>query len=190
MRERLKPIVGIAAALTLFGAFLMSGAGRSLAALNIGDLACLVSALFYAGWMVALSRHAVAMGCAIATTFLHALLSAVCGAVLLVVMQPDQPGTLAGALPEILYLGVFSTAIAFGLTAAAQAHVSASTAAILVAAESIFGAAGAVLILGERPGHFAIIGAALILIAITMAACVPAAAVGQPHPRTVKKGQT
>ncbi len=174
LRENLGPNIAVAAILTLIGAFLLSGAGRSLATLNVGDMACLVSAVFYAGWMVALSRHATAHGKPLATTFLHCLLTMVFAGALLLSFAPTQPGTLGGALPEVLYLGLFSTAVAFGLTAAAQARVSASTGAVLVAAESLFGAAGAILVLGERPSSLPILGCTLMLLAIFIVARAPA----------------
>jgi drug/metabolite transporter (DMT)-like permease len=178
--EALGLSVSIAAILTAVGAFLISGAGRSLATLNIGDIACLVSAVFYAGWMVALSRHATAHGKPLATTFLHCLLTLVFAGVLLLSFAPTQPGTLAGGLPEVLYLGLFSTAIAFGLTAAAQARVSSSTAAVLVAAESLFGAVGAILILGERPEALPILGCTLMMFAIFIVARAPALPFNRP----------
>jgi drug/metabolite transporter (DMT)-like permease len=172
--------IAIAALLTLVGAFLISGVGRSIATLNLGDVACLVSAAFYAGWMIALSRHAIVHGRPLATTFLHCLLTLVFAAILLLSFTPTQPGTFGGALPEVLYLGLFSTAIAFGLTAAAQARVSASAGAVLVAAESLFGAAGAILVLGERPSYLPILGFALMLLAIIIVARAPSLPSNKP----------
>jgi drug/metabolite transporter (DMT)-like permease len=82
---------------------------------------------------------------------------------------PDLERNFVGALPELLYLGVFSTAIAFGLASAAQRFVSASVGAILMSAESLFGAAGGILVLGERPDLGVIVGAALMMAAILLA---------------------
>jgi drug/metabolite transporter (DMT)-like permease len=160
----------IAAPLTLLGAFLMAGATFRLSSLNPGDIACLGSALCYAAWMVALGRHAMAHGRPFATTLLQ---FSVTGVVLLPMAMVFETTTLAAvqaALPELLLLGVFSTAIAFALQTYAQRFVSSSTAAILVSAESLFGAAGAVLILGEVTPLIGIIGASLILFAIVMVA--------------------
>ncbi len=176
LRERLHPSVGFAAALTLAGAFMMSGAGRSLAAMNEGDIACLGSALFYGIWMVTLSQHATRHGNPAATTCIHCLLTFGLAGAVVWVLAPHQPGTLVGGMAELLYLGIFSTALAFGLTVAAQAHVSASTAAVLVAAESLFGAAGGIVVLGERPDGHALFGAGLMLVAILIVAILPAGA--------------
>ena len=175
LKERLHSCIAIAAALTILGVFLMSGAGKSLSTMNAGDLACLAAALFYAGWMVALGQHATRHNSPAATTCLHCLMAMIFAGIGLLIFTPHQPGSFEGAVPEILYLGVFSSAVAFGLTAAAQAHVSASATAVLVSAESLFGAAGAIVVLGERPGTIVFFGAGLMLIAIVIVARLPVA---------------
>lgn len=179
LRERLPRCMAAAVGLTLLGAVLMSGAGRSLWAMNSGDVACLVSAAFYAMWIVAVSRYASMHGRPLALTCMQCGVAFGLATLLLMLLAPGQPGTMAGALPEALYLGVFSTAVAFGLSAAAQAKVSASTAAVLMAAESVFGAAGGIWMLGERPGLTAMLGAGTMLIAILIVARDPALPVGR-----------
>jgi drug/metabolite transporter (DMT)-like permease len=157
----------------------MAGATFRLSSLNPGDIACLGSALCYAAWMVALGRHAMAHGRPFATT---ALQFSVTGLVLLPLALTVETATLAGvqaALPELLILGVFSTAVAFALQTYAQRFVSSSTAAVLVSAESLFGAAGAALLLGEVTPLTGILGAGLILAAIVLVALGTR---GQPVP--------
>jgi drug/metabolite transporter (DMT)-like permease len=68
--------------------------------------------------------------------------------------------------PELAVLGVFSTAIAFGIQIAAQRFTPASHAAVIVSAESVFGALGAAIFLGERNSPAGALGAAIILGAI------------------------
>ena len=179
LRERMPRCISAAVALTLLGAFLMSGAGRSLGSMNLGDVACLVSAVFYAGWIVALSRHALKHGCPLALTCMQCGLTFVLATLLLMLLDPRQPGSVTSALPKVIYLGIFSTAIAFGLAAAAQKKVSASTAGVLMAAESLFGAAGGIWLLGERPGLLAILGACAMLFAIYIVARDPALPAGE-----------
>jgi drug/metabolite transporter (DMT)-like permease len=72
---------------------------------------------------------------------------------------------------------VFSTAAAFGLQTYAQRHTPASHAAVIVSAESIFGAAGALLLLSERTSAEGIAGAALIIAAIVLISLRP----GRPN---------
>jgi drug/metabolite transporter (DMT)-like permease len=180
LKDQLQPCIVVAAGLTLFGAFLMSGANQSLREMNKGDLACLGSALFYGAWMVALSQHAARFNSPATTTCLHCLIAVVFAGLIVASFAPRQPGSIAGAMAELVYLGVFSSALAFGLTAAAQAHLSASTAAVLVAAESLFGTAGAVAFLGERPGITVCLGATLIGVSILIVARSPGRSGGKP----------
>ena len=167
-RERLRPFVALAALLTLLGALLMSGAATGWTRLNTGDTLCLVSALLYAGWTVLLGRHILLHARPIAATLAQCAVAGLIAAPFALAASPALAGNWAGALPEALYLGVFSTAAAVGLTSAAQRVVSAPTTAIVISAESLFGAAGGIVILGERPGIVAGLGAALMLLAIAL----------------------
>ncbi|WP_246506215.1 DMT family transporter [Mesorhizobium silamurunense] len=82
------------------------------------------------------------------------------------------------AAPELLVLGVFSTAVAFGVLIAALRFTSASHAAVIVSAESVFGAMGAAIFLGERSSAVGALGAAIILgsiLSVAMSNRTPAA---------------
>jgi drug/metabolite transporter (DMT)-like permease len=129
--ETTGPFGIVAAFLTLVGIGLMADGVAGFTALNAGDIACLVSAVFYAFWMV---------------------------------LQ---------AAPELMVLGVVSTAGAFGLQTVAQRYVPASKAAVLVSGESIFGAIGACTVLAERPPITVCLGAALIFASILLVTIEP-----------------
>ncbi|MFA1621345.1 DMT family transporter [Rhizobium mongolense] len=72
------------------------------------------------------------------------------------------------ARPNLLVLGLFATAAGFGLQTYAQKYTTASKAAVIVSAESIFGAIGAFTALNERPPLFVMVGAAVIFSAIAL----------------------
>jgi drug/metabolite transporter (DMT)-like permease len=75
----------------------------------------------------------------------------------------------AAALPELLFLGVVSTGVAFTLQIAAQRVASASQASVIASGEALVGAAAATWLLGEAPGLHTVFGGALILAAIALA---------------------
>lgn len=170
----------LAAFLMFSGAFIMSGAGASLSRVNPGDMLCLMSALIYAAWAVALGRHAMRHGRPVATTLVHCLFALGVTLPVASVGWPLEMPSVWNALPEVLYLGVFSTALAFLLMVAAQAQVSASIASVLVAAESLFGAAGGIIMLGERPTMAVFMGAGLISAAIVVIGRSPRHAQAEP----------
>ena len=159
-----------AAAVTLSGAFFMTGGSFSVALMTQGDVLCLLSAAFYAAWMVALGQLVMAHGRPFATCLMQFALT---GIILLPIAlwaeDPTLPRVLRAA-PELLVLGFFSTGIAFVLLTRAQQAVSSSTAAVIVSAESLFGAAGAYFLLGEVTPAMGVFGAALILTGIIIAA--------------------
>jgi threonine/homoserine efflux transporter RhtA len=66
----------------------------------------------------------------------------------------------------LLVLGVLSTGVAYALQAVAQQFTSASEAAVLTSAESVFGALGGMFLLAERPTLTTALGAGLIVLAI------------------------
>jgi drug/metabolite transporter (DMT)-like permease len=138
--------------------------------INPGDLACLVSALFYAGWMVAVGQHVLRHGRPLASSAVQFGLTAALMVPLVLAYEAPTLSGVAAAWRELLFLGVFSTAAACTLTTLAQRYVSAPVAAILVSMESVFGALGAYLLLGEQTPAAGLLGAALIFGAVVMTA--------------------
>lgn len=170
LREKLSPAILIAAPTMLVGAFVMSGAHTSLQDMNRGDALCLLSAIAYAAWAVAICRHAMRHAKPVATTLMHSCFAAALSLPFAgTVWSADLPSLVAAA-PEVFYVGVFSTAVAFFLMISAQSRVSPSVAVVLTSAESLFGAAGGVLILGEVPSATTILGAVLMLASIAVVA--------------------
>ncbi len=164
--ERPGPSTALAAAAMLLGALCMSGVLLKWQPMNAGDAWCLVSALFYAIWMILLVGHVTRHGLPVLTTLVQCLCAACIALPFSLSAEPELERNFMGALPEIFYLGVFSTALAFGLASVAQRCLSASVGAILMSAESLFGAAGGILVLGERPDLGVILGATLMMAAI------------------------
>ncbi|MBZ9964471.1 DMT family transporter [Mesorhizobium sp. B292B1B] len=160
-----RPTAGltIAAGLTLVGALLLSD---GIGGLSSGDLTAVLSAACYALWAVELGRHMQAHArpfTAAAAQFL--------GAAVFALPLGAMHGNLSlaaafAAGPELAILGVFSTAIAFGIQTVALRFTPASHAAVIVSAESVFGALGAAIFLGERSSWPGALGAAIILGAI------------------------
>jgi hypothetical protein len=148
----------------------MCGAASLGTGISAGDAACLISALFYSGWAIAIGHHAVHHGCPLTTALIQFGLAGVLLApVALALETPTYAGVVAAG-PEVLYLAVFCTTGACILTAIAQRRVSASVAVVLLSLEGVFGAAAAYLVLAERPSTEVISGGLLIVIAVVVAA--------------------
>ncbi len=164
--ERPTAIGGLAAAMTLVGVLLMSGG--LAASFSQGDLAALLSAAFYALWMVELGRHMQTRGAPITTAAAQFLAAAVITLPLGALQGNLSLAAISDAAPELAVLGIFSTAAAFGIQTIAQRFTSASHAAVIVSAESVFGAIGAAIFLGERLLPVGAFGAAVVFGSITL----------------------
>lgn len=152
-----------AAGLTVVGAMLLSG---GVASLSGGDLTAILSAACYALWTVELGRHMQAHGRPFTAAAAQFLLAAAFALPLGVMQGNLSLGAALAAGPELGILGVFSTAVAFGIQIVTQRFTPASHVAVIVSAESVFGALGAAIFLGERNSPLGALGAAIILVAI------------------------
>ena len=85
---------------------------------------------------------------------------------------------------QILYAGLFSTAVAYTLQAIAQQHVPPSNAAIVLSSESLFAALAGALLLNERLSPLGYAGAALIFLAIILVEALPALSARRAQPAT------
>jgi drug/metabolite transporter (DMT)-like permease len=182
--KQLRPVL-VAVPITIIGALLLAGGAGSLRNPNAGDLACLASAFFYAAWMLALGRHVMRHGKPLATAFLQCAFTAALTLPIAMALQQPSLDQVGSALPELLVLGIVSTALAHVLQIVAQRQVDASIAAILVSAESLFGATAAYYILDERLSPLGAGGACLILIAILIVAFAAQAPIVEHAPRRV-----
>jgi len=172
VRTRPHPIVYFSAPLALVGTYLLAGA--RLDQFTLGDaqlLACAVCWAIQVAMLGLLVREtALPVFISTANFFATAIL-ATAGAFL--IETPSLTGMGDGWI-EIVYAGVFSTAIGFTLQAIGQQRVPAANAAIILSAESLFAALGGALILGERLPPLGYLGAAIIFVAIVVVELVPA----------------
>jgi drug/metabolite transporter (DMT)-like permease len=99
---------------------------------------------------------------------LQFLLSAIVGLPLGLALEKISVAALVQAAPDLAILGILSTGAAFSIQAVAQRWTPPSDAAIVMSAESVFGAAAAAIALGERLSLPGTAGAALILSAILL----------------------
>lgn len=163
LRERAGLQVWGAAGITMVGVLMLCGGPQGF---GTGDIVALTSALLYAIWMIDLGRHMQRFGHPVriaCTQFLFTAAIALPAGGLWGSLSVDAA---VAAGPELLLLGVGSTALAFGFQTIALRYTPASHAAVIVSAEGVFGAMAASIFLGERISFLALMGAALMLAAI------------------------
>lgn len=163
MRKRPSKYSFIGAFLTIIGIGMISI--QSKLNINLGDMLTLICAVFFALQIVAIEFFTKDIDPIILTVVqlsLSAILSFICTVSFESVIQPLNKQ----AIFSILYLGVFSTMIAFIIQNVAQKYTYSTHAAIILSLESVFGLLLSVILLHEVLTVKMIIGCALIFIAI------------------------
>ena len=172
----------IGAVITVAGLFFVSGVS-TLGKLNLGDTLCGIATIFWTGHMLTIDKMVakvddplkLSLGQFIITgalTLVFAAISSISG--LAAFLEPFAgPEFLSpnfhveylfgGAVVPILYGGIASVGIAYTLQIVAQKNAQPAHAAILLSFESVFAAAGGILLLGERLGRWTFLGFALML---------------------------
>lgn len=168
LRQKPGMAIYMAAGLTFAGSIFLSGGVPGY--LVEGDLMALLAAASFALWTVEISRHARVFNCDFTTASAQFL-----GVAVAILPYSAMKGgitwdAVAGAFPDLIVLGVFSSAIAFYLQISAQRYASASHAAIIVSSECVFAAIAAALLLGERLTPAGFVGATLVLAGVVVVA--------------------
>ena len=140
----------------------------NLTALNRGDLIVLISTIFFALHIIAVSKYTlktnpIKLSCV--QFFVAGVLSTGCG---LFFEAPSIAG-FSNCMPQLFCAGVLSCAIAFTLQIAAQKHIRPYTASIILSTEAIFSAILGFLILNEILSAKEIFGCICLLLAVYVA---------------------
>ncbi|WP_346940818.1 DMT family transporter [uncultured Clostridium sp.] len=93
--------------------------------------------------------------------------------VMAIIFEDINMAGISGAMVPILYGGLLSVGVAYTLQVVAQKNAKPSHAAILLSMESVFGALGGAMFLGERIGTRGLVGCVLIFIAIIISQLKP-----------------
>lgn len=162
-------IIGSIIALVGIGCLSLQGS----LTMNIGDALSLACAVAFA-FDIFCTNLFVQKEDAIALTIIQFITASVLG-IIVVVSQGDIPTTFEKeAIYSIIYLGIFSTTIAYLCQNVANQYTTATKAAIILSTESFFGMVLSVIFLHEVLTSRMIIGAVLILLAILIAEVKPA----------------
>ena len=147
LRERSHWSVWPASLGCVAGTYLLGGG--SLAALSVGDLWVIASALFWAAHVMLVGRVAARKGASVTVAMLQFLIVGVLGMAVGFGSEEVSMDALERALPSIAYAGILSVGVGFTLQVVAQRHTPAADAAILLSCETLFAALAGRFVLGE-----------------------------------------
>ena len=161
LHDRIAPVTWVAVALATAGIAVLSLQGFSV---GVGEALTLASAVLYAGHIVALGRWSTPQAAVGLATVQAGVIALVTG----VAAVPDGLTLPAdgGQWASLLYMALVAGALALWAQTWAQAHLTATRAAIVMALEPVFAAFFAVLLGGEQLTRRMVLGGALVLAAM------------------------
>ena len=167
-KERIKKYNWIASGIAVVGfAFLNLSAEMGIS-LGLGEVLGICCAIGFAAHIGVLGHFANKMD-AIVLAILQMITCAILGLICAVLFEAPPQSLGMEVMMPVLYLGIFSTFIAFLCQSVGQKYTSASRAAIILCMESVFGTLFSVILLSERLTGSMMIGAGLILVAVMTA---------------------
>ncbi len=161
-RKAISPLIWGAVGLSFAGTWLLGGG--TLGGLGTGDWLVAACAFFWALHLV-IAGFAAPMGRSVLFSVIQFLVVGVSALIGALLFETITMESLRAAAPDILYVGVLSTALTFTILTFALRATSPTEAAILVMTETLFAAFGAWLILNEKLTLVSWTGAAAILFA-------------------------
>ncbi|MCK1998256.1 DMT family transporter [Psychrobacillus psychrodurans] len=132
---------------------------------NVGDLLTLGCAVGFA-FHIFYTAKFVKTEDPVVLTIVQMLTAAVIGCIVVIFRGETSFSMESEGMMNLLYLGIFSTTIAFLMQTVAQKYITETKAAIILATESFWGMLFSVIILSEIMTSRMIIGALIILLAI------------------------
>lgn len=130
--------------------------------LNFGDILAFIGAFFWSFHILFIDRYASrADGVEISASQLG--MCAILNTVACLLLETFTWQQLVGAAVPILYAAVLSSGVAFTLQIMGQKTAEPAPAAVIMSLESVFGALGGWLVLGETMNHEEILGCCLML---------------------------
>jgi len=172
--KRVSPWAGGGAVAALGGLYLLvvPPGPAGLGQLNRGDILCLVCAVMFALHIIFIGLHRPKFS-TVALSFVQFSACAVFSVIAIPLLAAAGWETPRLQWTQPLILGVLitslgGTALAFTLQTWAQRYTPANHAAILITLEPVFAAVTSFIVLGERLGSRALLGAGLILVGILL----------------------
>lgn len=166
LKEKPQNRVFVAALICLIGIGMLAFGSASQIKLGVGDAFTLGCAVAFALHTVSMGKFAPKMNSNL-LTFLQITTAGVFAFIMFLFVDRDFSAfTSIKGLAAVVYLGIFSTFIAYSIQTVCQRYASPSKVSIIVSTEALFGSLFSVMLGYEQFTHFLFIGGAAIIMAM------------------------
>ncbi|MCR5747083.1 MAG: DMT family transporter [Lachnospiraceae bacterium] len=156
-----------AVALSVTGLYLLSFSG-GIEAVNIGDMMMVACAFLFALQIICINHFVDRLDGLMLSCF-EFLSEAIIASIGMLLFEHPEAAALKAALVAILYAGIMSNGVAYTLQIIGQRNFDPTIASLCMCMESVFGALGGFLLLGQTLTVKEICGCALMFMAILVA---------------------
>ncbi len=164
LRKKIRPVVWVGVVIAMAGIYLLCLSG-GLDAVYLGDVLVFCCAVSFALHILAVDRFVEKID-GVRLCCMQFLVCGIISAVLSLIFETVSVENIISAAPQILYLGIMSSGIAYTLQIIGQKYAEATVASITMSFESVVAALGGWFISGNTLAGRELLGCVLVFAAI------------------------
>lgn len=167
LRKKINPFVWVGVLVAIIGVYCLC-LGGGITGIYFGDVLLFCCAISFATHILAVDKYVGFTG-GIKLSILQFFVVGVISSILSVIFDTVNWQLVLMATPQILYLGIMSSGVAYTLQIVGQKYAEPAVASITMSLESVFAALGGVIISGNMLSVNEVVGCALVFVAIIVA---------------------
>ncbi|MEE3433813.1 MAG: DMT family transporter [Lachnospiraceae bacterium] len=170
--HRIKPYLLVCTGLSLLGMYFLCLFGNDASGFSFGDLLEVLCSVLFAIQILLLDRYSPRCR-AVYLSMVEFFVCAVEASFFMIFMEGPAPEDIGHALPALLYVGIFSSGVAYTLQTIGQKDLNPAIASLIMCLESVISAVSAWIILGQAMTGVEMFGASLMFAATVIAQIYP-----------------
>lgn len=168
LKKKTPPIVWLAVMIALLGIYYLC-LSQGLSGIYLGDILMLFCALSCTIHILFVDKFGGIIDGPL-LSFVQFLVCGIISGVISVIFEPQTTiQNIYSALPQILYMGILSSGLAYTLQIIGQRYAEPAVASIFMSLESVFASLGGWIIMGNKLSPRELLGCALVFVAIIIA---------------------
>lgn len=167
LKKKIPIVTWICVVMCSIGLFLLCIDPENIGKLNFGDILALICAVFFAVHILLIEKFAPDVDGIKLSCVQFASAGLISGILMLIFETPAWSSIISAAIP-LLYVGIFSSGVAYTLQIIGQKHTESTVATLVMCMESVFAVLASAIILSERLKSREIIGCAIMFAAIIL----------------------
>ncbi len=166
LRKKISPLVAVGGIVAIVGIYCLLGGNFS--GVYLGDVLVFCCAISFAIHIMAVDRFVNITG-GIKLSIMQFTVAGIISTILAVIFDTVNWVNVLSCAPQILYLGIMSSGVAYTLQIVGQKYAEPAVASITMSLESVFAALGGMVISGNMLQPNEILGCTLVFAAIIVA---------------------